>query len=295
MGVGHGGDLWQMGDAQHLLSPGHLGHFLGDLLGGPAGYAGVHLVKDQAADSVVLRQHVFQGQHDAGQLAAGGDLVDGLEGLAHVGGHEELGLLQAPRLHAVLPLAGAELGLELYLGHVQLAQLVLDPGLEGLGGLFPGLAQLLAPFQSGLFRLRQVFFQAGDGVVGKLDLVQLPAAALQIVQHLGHGGAIFLFQAIDHVQAALQLVQLIGGELHLPGLIPQQLRRVVGGRTQAGQLLGQLLQTWVIADDAPQGPLRLGDEVAGPGAVLPAGQGHQALLKAVHQFAGALEQAAAGR
>ena len=36
MGVGHGGDLGQMGDAQHLLAPGHLGHFLGDLLGGPA-------------------------------------------------------------------------------------------------------------------------------------------------------------------------------------------------------------------------------------------------------------------
>ena len=73
--------------------------FSGYLLGRPTGHAGVHLVKDQTwSIVVVLRQHIFQRQHDAGQLSAGGDLLDGLQSLTHVGGHEELHFVRA-RFH----------------------------------------------------------------------------------------------------------------------------------------------------------------------------------------------------
>ena len=55
MGIGHGGQLGQMGDAQHLLGAADAGHLLRHLLSGPAGDAGIHLVKDHGAYPVLLR------------------------------------------------------------------------------------------------------------------------------------------------------------------------------------------------------------------------------------------------
>ena len=57
--VRHSSQLRQVGDTQHLLVPGHLSHLFGYLLGLPAGDAGIHLVKDQGADLVVLSQYIF--------------------------------------------------------------------------------------------------------------------------------------------------------------------------------------------------------------------------------------------
>ena len=44
----------------------------------PAADAGVHLVKNQGSNLVLFCQHVFHGQHNPGQLAAGGYLAQRL-------------------------------------------------------------------------------------------------------------------------------------------------------------------------------------------------------------------------
>ena len=163
--------------------------FLGHLLGGPAGHAGVHLVEHHGAHLILLRQDVFHGQHDAGQLAAGGDLVDGAQLLAHVGGHQEAYLVHAVFRQGLLRKADGEANL----AHVQLPQLREDLLLQPSSSLVPGLGQALRRLTSGLFCLLQLLFQVQQRVSGVLDLVQLPAAAGLVLQHLLHRGAVFLF------------------------------------------------------------------------------------------------------
>src|SRR3990170_865886 len=56
MGVGQGGDLGQMGDADNLMGGGHLFQFLADDLGDAAADAGVDFVKQKGWD-VAGREH----------------------------------------------------------------------------------------------------------------------------------------------------------------------------------------------------------------------------------------------
>ena len=80
--------------------------------------------------------------------------------------------------------------------HVQVPELGLDALLQDGGGLFPGGGQLRPRCQDGLPGLLQLLFQPGQGVVRRLHIVQLPAALVQVGQHLLHRGAVFLFQAV---------------------------------------------------------------------------------------------------
>ena len=85
MRTSHGRKLWQMRDAQHLLMAGKLCQLFSYLLCRPAGHAGVHLVKNQRSDLLLLCQHIFQCQHNAGQLAAGGDFGNWAQRFSGVG------------------------------------------------------------------------------------------------------------------------------------------------------------------------------------------------------------------
>ena len=210
MDVRHGRKLGQMGDAEHLLGAGHARQLLRHLLGCPAGHTGVHLVKDQGAHVVILCQHILEGQHDAGQLTAGGDLLDGLQILPYIGGHKELHLVQSGFVHGVLPCFGPELHLEPHFRHVQLGQFGLNTLLQRLGRFTARPAQRLTPPPDLLHRFAQIPFQPGNGIAGELNLVQLLSAPLQVVQHLLHGVPVLLFQPVDHIQTTLQLVQLTG-------------------------------------------------------------------------------------
>ena len=87
VGIGKRRDLWQMGHAQDLLAQRHLMQLLRNALRRPAGNTGVHLVKNQRRHMVFLCQHILERQHDARQLAAGSDLVQGFERFTKVGGH----------------------------------------------------------------------------------------------------------------------------------------------------------------------------------------------------------------
>ena len=159
---------------------------------------------------VILCQHILEGQHDAGQLTAGGDLLDGLQILPYIGGHKELHLVQSGFVHGVLPCFGPELHLEPHFRHVQLGQFGLNTLLQRLGRFTARPAQRLTPPPDLLHRFAQIPFQPGNGIAGELNLVQLLSAPLQVIQHLLHGVPVLLFQPVDHIQTTLQLVQLTG-------------------------------------------------------------------------------------
>ncbi len=89
MHIRHRRELRQMRYAQHLAGAREPRKLFRHALGSPARNAGVHLVEHHGHHAVLLGQHVLQRQHDTRQLAAGGDLLDRPQRLAHVGGHQE--------------------------------------------------------------------------------------------------------------------------------------------------------------------------------------------------------------
>ena len=281
-----------MGHAQHLLGAADAGHFLGHLLGGPAGHAGVHLVEHHGAHLILLRQDVLHGQHDAGQLAAGGDLVDGAQLLAHVGGHQEPHLVHAVFRQGLLRKADGKPNS----AHVQLPQLCEDLLLQPLGRLMPGLGQALRRLTGGLFRLLQLLFQMQQRVPRVLYVVQLPAAAGLVLQHLLHRGAVFLFQAVQLVQPSLHPVQLLGREVEILPLVPDGVRQVVNLAVGGFQPVIQLPQLRVQTPHRGQGPLGLAHQVGGTVAAVVAveaeirpGHGGDELLRVVQQGPAALQ------
>ena len=88
--------------------------------------AGIHLVKDHRHHMILLGEHVFEREHDARELAARGDLVDGLEVLARVRAHEEAHRVDARRVRLMLCKVDGKADLV----HVQLAQLPQNALLE---------------------------------------------------------------------------------------------------------------------------------------------------------------------
>ena len=104
--IGEGGDLREVGDAEDLLDAREGFEFLADGFGGPASDADVDLVEDEGAGDLDFAGAAavcaffyadFKGEQDAGHFAAGGDLVEGLDGLAGVGGDAALDFIPAVR------------------------------------------------------------------------------------------------------------------------------------------------------------------------------------------------------
>ena len=62
-----------MGHAERLLLPRDGGQLAPDLLRRVTGHAGIDLVKNQHTNIFARCQYVFEREHDAAQLAAGGD------------------------------------------------------------------------------------------------------------------------------------------------------------------------------------------------------------------------------
>ena len=96
--IGHGRDLRQVCDADDLLGCRELGQLFADALRRDTGHTRIHLVEHHGGDVVPLGEHVFQCQHDARQLAAGGNFTDAPRLLPGVGGDQKLHHIGAGRL-----------------------------------------------------------------------------------------------------------------------------------------------------------------------------------------------------
>ena len=173
------GQLRQVGDAQHLVAaPEHLQFLADDAANTPAD-ALVDLIENQGGNVVGLGQHVFERQHQARGLAAGGDLDQRLEAFAGVGGNQEFDAFQAGRGEGDAPAIRQrrtlrvglvlEIDLETRSGHAQVAQLVFDGKFQFLGGgaAFFGeglavLGKLVEQFVLFCFQFAQAFGGVGD-------------------------------------------------------------------------------------------------------------------------------------
>ena len=115
--------LCQMGDADDLPVAGNLLELLPNLLRCLAADTGVNLVKDGGRDAVLLCQHILDGKHHAGQLAARGNLCQRLWLFAHVGAKQKFQLVLSVRF----PPAPARADAQAHRGHIQKFQLLFDP------------------------------------------------------------------------------------------------------------------------------------------------------------------------
>ena len=171
-----------------------------------------------------------------------------------------------------------------HLGHIQLAQLLLNEFFQCHRGLSPGSGEL-SPLRPCLFQGgRQLFLQPGQGIAGVLDLLQLRPAFGQIVQHVLHCGSVFFPQPVNHIQTALQLIQLSRFKIQAVPKIPHQLRDIIGGAAQLCEPLGQLGNLIADSLSASKGLLRRHDQSHSSLAFLVPGQSHVGPLHRVDEL-----------
>ena len=132
--------------------------------------------------------------------------------------------------------------------------------LQTPGRFRPGLRQGRTGCLGLFLRLPQLPFQVSNGVVSGLDGVQLPAAPVQIFQHVLHCGAVLLFQAVEQIAAAFQLIQFRRGEVKFLPLIPDQLRKVIYFTSGIFQSFHQFFQGIIQPLDPGEGLLRLAQQ-----------------------------------
>ena len=227
-----------MGHAQHLLSAADTRHLLRHLLRRPTGNAGIHLVEYHRSHAILLAEHILHGQHDPRQLAAGGDLVDRPQLLAHVGGHQEPHRVHAVAVQRLLRKVHGEA----YLPHVQLLQFGQYLRRQPLRRRFSGIGQRLRRLPRVRLRAGKLLLQPRQCVARVLDLRQLLGTAVQIVQHVLHRGAVLLFQPVQLIHAALHPVQLAGRHIQLAPLVLHRGCNVVHLAVRLAQPLIQLAE-----------------------------------------------------
>ena len=212
-----------MRHTQHLLLAGNLCHLLCHLLRRSTGHAGIHLVKDHSAQLFLLRKHIFHGQHNPGQLAAGGDLLNRTKLLPHVGRHQKANLVHAGGIQLLL----RKCNLKPDRAHIQFLQLRQDLFFKRLGCSLTLLRQLPGSSRCLLQRFFPMLFQLRQSVIRKSDLIQLLPALFQIRHHILYSCAIFFLQPIELITAKLYCIQLTWGKIKLVLLILHRIGDVI--------------------------------------------------------------------
>ncbi len=216
LGRGGGGDLREMGDAEDLVGSAEAPHFCADGMGDLAADIGVDFVEDEQGNAVLGREGAFDGEHDAGDFAAGGDELEGLGGLAGIRGEEELGGFAAEGGRFFGGMKGdGEFGFL----EAEVAQLALDAGGQfGCGGG--------AEFREFCAESGQGFAGGGDGVVKAGDLF---AAGFDAVEARGglfakgddfvERGTVFAFEGLEEGDALLEGSDLRGVDFKGAGVM----------------------------------------------------------------------------
>ncbi len=231
--IREGCNLRQVGHAQHLAPAGQLGQLSSDHVGHPPADAGVHLVEDQAGRLVLGRGRAAQGQQQARELTARGYALKRPQLLSDVGRQQEL-----HRVEAVgLPALGARRLLRQGLGshphpeagalHGQLAQLLLEALLE-LAGLRPAQRRDRAGcLEVAAHQRRPLPLEALLHLLGVAQPVELAPALAPEVDDLLDPRSVLPLQALDQGQPVLDLVEPLGADLQVAGVVPQVIREVL--------------------------------------------------------------------
>ena len=206
-----------------------------DLLCRPAADAGVDLVKDHGPDGILRRQHVFHCQHDARQLAAGGDLRQRPQRLADVGGHQEADGVQAVFLRRLL----RKLADEADLRHIELHELGGDLTLQALRGRFAGFGQCRALLQQRFLQAGELFLQLLDAVGGEFHLVELPFRFFQKCQNILHAAAVFALELMERIEPLFDLLELVRGVGQIVFFVAQLVGDVLRGVHEVVELAAE--------------------------------------------------------
>ena len=204
--VRKGGHLRRMGDAQHLMPFCRLVQQLPDAPRCQAGNAGVDLVIDHGRQGVAVCQRAFECQHNAGKLAARGNFGQRFGGLPGVGRNQ--------KFHLILPMGAERTALvlerKLDARHVQKFQRCFHFTVHRFKCLQTALGQGFRPGAClGVKRLH-LLFQFGALLIGGLVALQFVGSFFTPRQNLLDFQPEPLFDAPDHIQAALDLIQLSG-------------------------------------------------------------------------------------
>ncbi len=93
--VAEDGQLRQVGDDEDLVGAPQVPELFANRPADTAADALVDLVEDEGGHLVGAGEHVFEGQHQAGGLAAGGDPDERFQTLPGVGSDQEFDLVEA--------------------------------------------------------------------------------------------------------------------------------------------------------------------------------------------------------
>ena len=119
MGCTQRGNLWQVGDGNHLtISLAHVGHDVGHLFGHSSTNARVYFVKNDGGQLNRIAYHRLQREHHSSYFTTRSHLTYRLQGRVGVGTKQERNLVAAVGRQ----LLGTQHDLELHLGDAQFHQ-----------------------------------------------------------------------------------------------------------------------------------------------------------------------------
>ena len=164
----------------------------------------------------------FEGEHDAGHLAAGGDLVQRLQGLAGIGGNAVLDFIPAVRSPRALLLMTGNGDFESYF-HGEGVDLCLGEVGELCRGAFAVLQRVTQ-------RRRDKLPQLCRGSArSDLRISSRSSTSANLQRHLvaesddiGNRLAVFAFQAIEQGEAIFDLSEAFGRSVDSLGVVAQR-------------------------------------------------------------------------
>ena len=216
--IGEGGDLREVGDAEDLLDAREGFELLADGFGGAATDADVDFVKDEGAGDLsfagaatvrALFDADFEGEEDAGHFAAGSDLVEGLDGLAWIGGDAALDCVPTVRGPGGGGFIGGDGDGEAGL-HGEVVDLRFGELLEFLcsGGAVRGDGASGCLIRS--IRLFEVRTKCFEDCVAIFDFGELARGFVAEGDDFGEGRTVFALEAIEEGEAIFDVGEALG-------------------------------------------------------------------------------------
>jgi hypothetical protein len=252
MGVGVGGDGGEVGDAEELMIAGDVAHLLSDHLGGFAADIGIDFIEDEDGHLILGGEDGLEGEHDAGEFAAGGDGAEGTRGFTGVGCKQEFALVESGGGGgggSVVSGSGLDADFEAGLAESEGGELLLS----GLGEAWSDAASFGA-------ELGSEGVQADvDGLDLGSDAVEFDIAAFEGLEFgtgafgegedIGDGGAVLATEGLEEIDAFLELGETGGIDLDASGVAVEIVVEIAELLGDEGVLIGDGLGGGIDSDD----------------------------------------------
>ena len=213
MGRGGGGDGREVGDAEHLMLPGDLAHFVADGVGGFAADVGIDLIEDQHGHLVFAGEDGLEGEHHPRHFAGGGDGAERACGFAGVGCELKLDDVQTRAGRAKIGV-GEFLGADAFERDVKLALLkaeVFKLARGGFGEFRDDFAAARGEVGAGApefsFHLVERGVEAREFGLALFEAGEFAAGLVAERDDVGERAAVFAFERVEEVQALFHFLK----------------------------------------------------------------------------------------